>query len=102
MLVGLGVSALCAIVWGLAATLGRHASAKSFLVYHLGGMAVRLALAAGLCAWILQSLDVRVGVFVGSLVGGYALLVVVEVLWLAHRGRFFVRATRAGKETPAK
>ncbi|MCZ6779398.1 MAG: hypothetical protein O7F16_10600 [Acidobacteria bacterium] len=96
-LFGVGVSALCAIIWGLAAVLAGSASSRRFMFLHLGGMAIRLALATGLSVGILLRGGVREGIFVGSLVSSYALLMIVEILWLALHGRPSAYGSRLGK-----
>ena len=84
-LAGVSISLGCAVVWGVSGRIGRRGGEGRFMKAHLAGMAVRLALAAGLSAWVLAALRVRLGVFLGALMGSYSALLAAEVWWLARR-----------------
>ncbi len=90
VLAGIGVSLACALVWAVSAWWGRGSDQKRFIKAHLGGMALRLALAGGLSAWALLRLEVRPGIFVLSLLGSYTLLMIYEVFWLARQRRLML------------
>jgi hypothetical protein len=84
-LAGVSVSLGCAAVWGVSTWIGRRGGERGFMKAHLAGMAVRLALAAGLSAWVLAALKVRAGVFLAALMGSYSALLAAEVWWLTRR-----------------
>lgn len=85
LLAGVAVSAACALVWALSARWARQGDSRRFMIAHLGGMAVRLALAGGLSAWAMLKLDIQIVAFVVALLGSYSVLMVAEVLVLARR-----------------
>ena len=87
LLTGVAVSAACALVWVLSARWARHGDSRWFMVAHLGGMTVRLALAGGLSAWAMLKLNLQIGAFVLALLVSYTVLMVAEVIWLARRQR---------------
>ncbi|HEX9801798.1 MAG TPA: hypothetical protein VGB35_00945, partial [Gammaproteobacteria bacterium] len=63
ILAGVGISLVCAAVWGIAAALGRRSDAKRFVAAHLGGMATRLVVALALTAWALVRVEMHTGAF---------------------------------------
>jgi len=100
VLAGAGVSLACALVWWAGAAWARRGGgSRRFLVAHLGGMGVRLALAAGLTAWALAALDLRPGLFLLALLGSYALLLVAEVMWILRNRRLLGGRAAARGET---
>jgi hypothetical protein len=82
---GVSISLGCAAVWGVSSWIGRRGGDRRFMKAHLAGMAVRLILAAGLSAWALAALRMKIGVFLGALMGSYSALLALEVWWLARR-----------------
>jgi hypothetical protein len=101
-LAGMGVSLACAAVWLISLRLGRRASDKRFMVAHLGGLGVRLALAGGLSIWVLSKPGVRPGIFLAALLTSYTMLMILEVFWTARRRRLEAGAPRRSAELQAR